>query len=226
MNEFEIIRAMIAVGMMSVATHYDVKTRYVDDRVWVFGLSAFAAVSSVFIFGFGTSVQELISPLNIIGMMSGMGIAFTGWVMKFAGMGYATGDLFGLLTLFVILPSFSGIAIPIIVIMISCLFSVIIMLGTNLRINIKSKNLFSEFDEPAYKKALAYFIMHKKIENEKFAFPAEIMAGGKRKFQFRHEPDSQEFITEVKSGYVCSTTPMMLSVLVGLGFAIIAAITL
>ena len=34
-SEFEIIRATIAVGMISVATNYDVKTRYVDDRVWV-----------------------------------------------------------------------------------------------------------------------------------------------------------------------------------------------
>lgn len=226
MNEFEIIRATIAVGMMLVATYYDVKTRYVDDRVWVLGLGAFAAVSSVFIFVFGMSVQELINPLNIIGMMSGMGIAFTGWIMKFRGMGYATGDLFGLLALFAILPSFYGITIPILVIIISCLFSVIITLSINLRINIKSKNLFSEFDEPAYKKILAYFIIHKKTENEKFTFPAEITVDGKRKFQFRHEPDAQEFTTEIKQGYVCSTTPMMMSILVGLGFAIIAAMTL
>lgn len=226
MNEFEIIRAIIAVGMMSVATYYDVKTRYVDDKVWVLGLGAFAAVSSVFIFVFGMSVQELINPLNIIGMMSGMGIAFTGWSMKFRGMGYATGDLFGLLALFAILPSFYGIVIPILVIIISCLCSVIITLGTNLRINIKTKNLFSEFDEPAYKKILAYFTIHKKTENEKFTFPAEIMVDGKRKFQFRHEPDAQEFTTEIKQCYVCPTTPMMMSILVGLGFAIIAAMIL
>lgn len=226
MNEFEIIRATIAVGMMAVATYYDVKTRYVDDRVWVFGLGTFAATSLVFIFVFGTNIQELISPLNIIGMMSGMGIAFTGWIMKFKGMGYATGDFFGLLTLFAILPSFYGIVIPILVIIISCLFSVSITLGTNLRINIKSKNLFSEFDEPIYKKILAYFIIHKKIENEKFTFPAEIMISGKRKFQFRHEPDAQEFTTEIKEVYVCTTTPMMMSILAGLGFAVIAALAL
>jgi len=80
-SEFEIIRATIAVGMMSVATYYDVKTRYVDDRIWVFGLCSFAAASLAFVFVFGTSVQELIGPLNIIGMMSGIGIAFTGWIM-------------------------------------------------------------------------------------------------------------------------------------------------
>lgn len=226
MNEFEISRAMIAIGIMSVATYYDVKTRYVDDKVWIIGLGFFMIVSLVFIFVFRISVQELISPLNIIGMMSGIGIAFTGWVMKFRGMGHATGDFFGLLTLFTILPSFYGITIPILVIIISCLFSIIITLWTNLRINIKSKNFFSEFDEPLYKKILAYFIIHKKIESEKFTFPAEITISGKRKFQFKHEPDAQEFITETKEIYVFTTTPMMLSVLTGLGFAIIVALAL
>lgn len=226
MSEFEVIRAAIAIGMMSVATYYDVRTRYVDDRVWVISLGIFAAVSLVFIFGFGVGIQELISPLNTIGMMSGFGITFTGWIMKFGGIGYSTGDLFGLLTLFTILPSFYEIPIPIIIITSSCLFSVVITIGINLRINIKSKNLFSEFDEPAYKKMLAYCMMHKKTENEKFTFPAEITVAGKRKFQFRHDPDVQKFTTETKRGYVCSTVPMMLSILVGLCFAIITSITL
>lgn len=224
-NEFEIARATIAVGMMSVAAYYDVKTRCVDDRVWIVGIAAFSAMSLIFIFVFGTSVQELLSPLNIIGMMSGMGIAFTGWIMKFCGIGYATGDFFGLLALFVILPSFYGIVIPILVIIISCLFSIIITLGTNLRANIKSKNFFAEFDEPTYKKILAYFTIHKKIENEKFTFPAEIMVAGKRKFQFRHDPDTQEFATEVELPYVCPTAPMTMSILAGLVLVIIAVLT-
>lgn len=211
---------------MSVAAYHDVKTRCVDDRVWIFGIGAFVAASLIFICGFGASIQELISPLNIIGMMSGIGIAFTGWIMKFRGMGYATGDFFGLLALFAILPSFYGIVIPIPVIIISCLFSVIITLGTNLGINIKSKNLFAEFDEPAYRKMLAYFTIHKKIEKEKFTFPAETMVSGKRKFQFRHDPDAQEFCTEAKQVYVCPTTPMTMSILAGLCLVIIAALTL
>lgn len=226
MSEFEITRTAIAVGMILVATYYDVKTRYVDDMVWVFGLCSFAAVSLTFIFAFGASIQELISPLNIIGMTSGIGIAFTGWIMKFRGMGYATGDFFGLSVLFIILPSFDGIAIPTLVIIASCLFSVIVTLGINLRINIKTKNLFSEFDEPLYRKILAYFIIHKKAGNEKFTFPAEVMVSGKRRFQFRHDPDSQEFATQTEPLYVYTTMPMMMSILVGLCFAIIAAMAL
>lgn len=226
MNEFEIIRATITVVMMSVATHYDVKTRYVDDRIWIFGLSSFAAVSLVFIFVFGTNVQELINPLNMIGMLSGIGIAFTGWIMKFRGMGYATGDLFGLLTLSIILPSFDGIVIPILVIIFAGILSIMITIAINLGINIKSKNIFSEFDEPSYKKILACFIIHKKLENENFVFPAEITIAGKRKFQFRHEPDTQEFASEINGVYVCTAPPMMISVLVGLGFTIITALVL
>jgi len=226
MNEFEIIRAVITVGMMSVATYWDVKTRYVDDRVWVFGLGSFAIVSAVFIFVFETSTQELIGPLNIIGMMSGMGIAFAGWIMKSNGMGYATGDFFGLLALSIILPRFDGIIIPILAIMFASVLSIMIAVTINLRINIKSKNFFSEFDEPAYKKVLAYFIIHRKMENENFTFPAEITVNGKRKFQFRHDPDTQEFSSKTKGVYVYTTTPMMTYILVGLCCAITMALVL
>ncbi|MBI5146062.1 MAG: prepilin peptidase [Thaumarchaeota archaeon] len=226
MNEFEIIRAVITIGMMSAAAYWDVKTRYVDDRVWVFGLGSFAIVSAVFIFVFETSTQELIGPLNIIGMMSGMGIAFAGWIMKFNGMGYATGDFFGLLALSIILPRFDGITIPILAIMFASVLSIAITVTLNLRINIKSKNFFSEFDEPAYKKVLAYFIIHRKMENEKFTFPAEITVNGKRKFQFRHDPDIQEFSSETKGIYVCTTTPMMSHIFAGLSCAIIMALVL
>lgn len=226
MNEFEIIRAAITVGMMSVAAYCDVKTRYVDDRVWVFGLSSFAIISSVFVFLFGTSIQELINPLSIIGMMSGMGIAFTGWIMKFKGVGYATGDFIGMLALSIILPSFDGIVIPILVLIFSCVLGTVITTAVNLRINIKSKNFFSEFDEPSYKKILAYFIIHKKKENENFVFPAEITVDGKRKFQFRHEPDTQKFVSETKVIYVCTTIPMMISMLAGLGLTIVVSLLL
>jgi hypothetical protein len=157
--------------------------------------------------------------------MSGAGIAFTGWIMKFIGMGYATGDFIGILTLSAILPSFDGIIIPILVFLFSCVLGIIIIIAVNLRINIKSKNFFSEFDEPAYKKILAYFIIHKKMENENFTFPAEITVDGKRKFQFRHEPDTQKFVTK-KMIYVCTTIPMMIFMLIGLGLAIMVSLVL
>ena len=226
MNEFEIVRAVITVGMISVATYYDVKTRYVDDRVWVFGLGSFAIMSLGFIFLFGMNIQELINPLSIIGMMSGMGIAFTGWIMKFNGFGYATGDFIGMLALSAILPSFDGIIIPILVLIFSCVLGTVITIAVNLKINIKSKNFFSEFDEPVYKKILAYFIIHKKAENENFTFPAEITVDGKRKFQFRHEPDTQEFVSKTKVIYVCTTIPMMIFMLVGLGVALAVSLLL
>jgi Flp pilus assembly protein protease CpaA len=226
MNEFEIIRAMIAIGMLSVAAYLDVKTRYVDDRVWIFGLSSFAIISAVFIFVFETSIQELIGPLNVIGMMSGIGIAFAGWIMKFNGMGYATGDFFGLLALSIVLPRFDGIVIPILVIMFASVLCIMITIACNLRINIKTKDFFSEFDEPAYKKVLAYFIIHRKMGNENFTFPAEITINGKRKFQFRHDPDTQEFSSETEGTYVCATMPMMTYILAGLCCAITAALAL
>ncbi len=216
MNEFEIIRAIIAIGMMSVATYWDVKTRYVDDRVWIFGIGSFAAVLVVFIFVFEVDIQELIGPLNIIGMMSGIGIAFAGWIMKFGGTGYATGDFFGLLALSIILPSFDGIIVPLLVIMFASTLCIIIISVHNLKINIKSKNFFSEFDEPTYKKVLACFTIHRKTEDENFTFPAEITVNGKRKFQFRHDPDTQKFSSDAKEIYVCTTMPMMASILAGL----------
>lgn len=225
MNEFEIIRSAIAISMVSVAAYFDVKTRYVDDRVWVFGLGSFGFVSLVFFFA-GNDIQELIKPVNLIGMVSGMGIAFTGWVMKFKGAGYATGDFFGLLALSVILPSFNGIVIPILVIIISCILATVSTITANLKHNISSKNRFSEFDEPTYKKIMAFFMIHKKSENENFTFPAEITVDGKRKFLFRHNPDTQEFTFHTKGIYVCTTPPMMISILVSLCFVIFSALVL
>ncbi len=216
MNEFEISRAAIAIGMMAVATYSDVKTRYVDDRVWILGLCSFAITAAVFIFVFEASVQELIGPLNIIGMMSGIGIAFTGWIIRSNGIGYATGDFFGLLALSIILPRFDGITVPILVIICASAFSIICTVIHNLKINIKSRNFFSEFDEPVCKKMLAYLTIHRKMENENFTFPAETVVNGKRKFQFRHNSDTQEFSSEVKESYVCTATPMMLYILAGL----------
>lgn len=216
MNEFEITRAAVTIGMISVATYWDVKTRYVDDRVWIFGLCSFVIASAVFIFVFETGIQELVGPLNIIGMMSGIGIALAGWILKFSGMGYATGDFFGLLAISIILPEFDGVVIPILTIMFASILSIITAVTLNLRINIRSRNFFPEFDEPAYKKVLAWLIIHRKTENEKFTFPAETTINGKRKFQFRHDPDTQEFASDTEGVYVCTTMPMMPYLLAGL----------
>lgn len=211
------------MGAISFATYSDVKTRYVDDRIWIFAVCLFAIASFIFVVVLGTSPQVIIHPLNIIGTTSGIGIAFSGWIMKFKGMGYATGDFFGLMVLSIILPSFNGIIIPVLAILLSCVLSIVITVAANLRINLKSRDFFSVFDEPAYKKILAYFIIHKKTVSENFVFPAERMISGKRKFQFRHEPDTQEFVTDVKEIYVCAAPPMMISILVGLTVVIIAA---
>ncbi|MGQ0772251.1 MAG: hypothetical protein ACT4NT_05740 [Nitrososphaerota archaeon] len=135
------------------------------------------------------------------------------WVLRLCG----GADVLCVIALSVILPAYNDIPVAIIVLAIAATLSAAYVIASNIYKNTKSiivnKTIFPEIDEPVYKKFAAFFIIHQRAKNEKHGFPADSMASGKRKFIFRHNPDTEKF---GNGKYVMSAVPMMPFLMIGL----------
>ena len=98
------------------------------------------------------------------------------WRWKIAGLA----DSFAILAMTVILPvHYEFVMMPIMILVLSFFLVVIFVTIYNVSLNlsdvIRSRKMyiFSEFSEPKYKKAFAFFAVHRKRRYEKFVIPAE-----------------------------------------------------
>ncbi|MEM3172783.1 MAG: hypothetical protein QXE82_04500 [Candidatus Nitrosotenuis sp.] len=205
----EEIRVVVAICMFAVAAFFDVKERRIHDVVWL----AFG--------GTGAVLYAFESPdiIDIVSVAVGVSLALTFWFFRL----YAGADALALISLSVILPTYNGFIIPLSTVVIATAISIIYGLVYNLVVNSKTflnnKKIFEEFDEPAYRKLAAFFLIHKKAKNEKFVFPAERIVSEKRKFRFRYDPDD-EFSKD--EAYVSLAMPLTLFFLIGLAGLVLA----
>lgn len=199
----EEIRVVIAISMLAVAAFFDVRERKIHDIVWL----AFGG-AGVVLYSF-----EFPGIIDIVSVATGISLALAFWFFRL----YAGADALALISLSVILPSYSGFIIPLGTVVIATTISIIYGVIYNIAVNSKTfllndKKIFEEFDEPACRKLAAFFLIHKKAKNEKFVFPAERIVSEKRKFRFRHDPDG-EFSKD--EAYVSLAMPLTLFFLIG-----------
>ena len=159
------IRILLLVLMLGIASIFDVKTRKIPDVVWmIFG-------------GLGTIlyVFDDVTFYEILSMVTTGTIAILLYLYKITG----TGDVFAIISMAVILPVHYGfVMMPIAVLAVSFFLVVIFVILYNVSLNVSDmmqskKKIFSEFNEPKYRKIFAFFTIHRKRRFERFVIPAE-----------------------------------------------------
>ena len=200
----EEIRIIIAICMFAAAAFFDVKERKIHDIIWLVYGGAGAILYAV----------ELPGTIDIVSMAIGVTLASTFWFFRL----YAGADALVLISLSVILPTYHDFIIPLSMVVIATTISIIYGIIYNVSANsrtflLDNKKIFEEFDEPLYRRITAFFLIHKRSKSEKFAFPAEKIVSGRRKFRFRYDPDDEFSKDEV---YVSLAMPLTLFFLIGL----------
>ena len=200
--------------MFAVAAFFDVKERKIHDIVWlIFG-------------GTGAILYAVAFPgiIDIVSMAVGVTLASTFWFFRL----YAGADALALISLSVILPTYHDFIIPLSMVVIATAISIVYGIIYNIATNsrtflLDNKKIFDEFDEPLYRRITAFFLIHKRSKSEKFAFPAERIVSGRKKFRFRYDPDDEFSKDDV---YVSLAMPLTLFFLIGLVGLIITIISL
>jgi preflagellin peptidase FlaK len=196
--------------MLGIASYYDLKSREVNDIIWiVFG------ASGTFLYLFDVPI---LSHITLVGISLGILTPIFCWVLRLCG----SADVLCIIVLSVILPANNDIPVTIVVLVIASVMAAVYVITVNVYKNTKSiilnKTLFSEINESVYKKLAAFFIIHQRTKNEKCEFPADSVVDGKRKFAFRHNPDTEKF---GNGKYVMTTVPLMPFLMISLVFFII-----
>ena len=209
----EEIRIIIAISMFAVAAFFDVKERKIQDIIWLVCGGTGAILYTV----------ELPDAIDIVSMVVGVTLASTFWFFRL----YAGADALALISLSVIFPTYHDFIIPLSMVVIattiSVIYGIVYNVAANSRTLLLDNKIFEEFDEPLYRRVVAFFLIHKRLKSEKFTFPAERIVSERRKFRFRYDPDDEFSKDDV---YVSLAMPLTLFFLIGLVGLIITIISL
>ncbi len=200
------LNAISALAMLSIAAYYDLKERSIHDFLWI----AFGSLGVLM-----QVVQGLPSTFVIVSVFITTGIAILALFLKLFG----TADAIAIIVLAIILPMYDGLILPLAVLvgasLISFFFTCSLNAFMNLRILIKRGTIFSDFTEPRHRKIIAFFLVHRRMRKERFAFPAECKNYGERTFKFFTKAD-EDFTQE--DSYVTTALPLTFFMLVSLVF--------
>ena len=195
--DFDFIRILLAVGMLSSASFLDIRRREVSDLLWVvFGILALVVYVLEFANGITFDLLTTAVPISIA-------VAISFGVYKSGLFGGA--DALALIMVAVILPTFDGRFMnqilpggsefllhsitPLIVLSNAVILS-LSQIGFNVASNAKYawKNPGKLFDglehEPLSKKIVASAIGYKTSSKPSYAFPIEHTVDGRRQFSF------------------------------------------
>lgn len=198
----EVIQIILATSMFSIATIADLQSRSVNDLIWLI----FGSVGVIMTIIITVDNPNLIWN-NLITTGICIIVSIIVWFMRCFGMA----DMFGIIVLSVILPQLYHIPlIPILVLNIAFILCFFYVIVSNIRYNLTDifrVNLFQDIDESFVKKIFAFFLIHRRREDERFTFPSVQIVDGKKKFLFYHNLDTQCFTQ--KDIYVSPAVPMM-----------------
>ncbi|MDE1839041.1 MAG: prepilin peptidase [Thaumarchaeota archaeon] len=196
------LRQIIALTMLSVASYFDIKTRQVDDRIWLI----FAIPGIVLYF-----LAPLSSFATIFFLVIGAIIGMT-WFLTHA---FGQADGLAIIALAVVFPIFNEMPVSILVALVTTLllglFGTLYNIAYNLSDMLHGK-IFHGINEKLHRKILAFLTMHRKRSYEKFVIPSQ--TGDKFSFHFKPNPD-EDFAGNF-TGYVSSAFPLVPFMLVAL----------
>lgn len=222
----ELIRILLAAGMLGSASFFDIRKREVSDLLWVvFGIMAAAVYALEFAYGGTFDIIATGVPIMIAAAIS-FGIYKSG---LFGGA-----DALALVTLAAILPTYSGglgllaggalmlhPIVPLAVLSNAVILS-LSLVGLNLVSNAvyASKNpgrLFEGLEhESTGRKIIAAAIGYRADNTPSFAFPIEQVVGGRRQFSFAiGDAETAEYESR-RNVWVTRGTPFLAFMLAGL----------
>jgi len=189
------LRQIIALSMLSVASYFDIKTRKIDDRIWL-------------IFAIPGIVLYFLVPLppftTIFFLVIGVVIGIT-WFLTQA---FGQADGLAIIALAVVFPIFNEMPVSVLVALATTvllgLFGTLYNIAYNLS-DMLHGNLFHGINEKLHRKILAFLIMHRKRRYEKFVIPSQ--TGDRFSFHFKPNPD-EDFAGDF-TGYVSSAFPLV-----------------
>ncbi|MDE1863025.1 MAG: prepilin peptidase [Thaumarchaeota archaeon] len=194
MSEAELLRPLVALAMLSVASYYDIKTREVSDLVWIlFGGTG----AMLYLFGQGDSFSLLCTG---IGIATGIGL--------FLSRVFGQADSLALIALAVVLPQVGNLPLVVIVSILTPLLASAFSFCYNVACNLADMfhgRLYSGMNEGIHRKAAAFFVLHRRRGYERFVFSAQ----NGNSFVFRFRPQKGLEFARDFDGYVASALPMI-----------------
>jgi len=202
--EFDTIRILSAVMMLSIASFFDIWKREIYDHLWI-GFGALSIVFLLFDPNFSESVMAIlisliIAPFAIFLWRTGM---------------FGGADAFALIVLASLAPMMTltgNLVTPITTLSNGALLFVIPLLINVIRNSIsilRKENIFEGFNESKFKKSLAMIIGYRAKEPN-YGFAIEKTEGGKKKLNITfHNAETAEFCSS-KNTWVTPGIPYML----------------
>ncbi len=180
--------------MLSVASYFDIKKREVNDIVWI-------------IFGVIGIILYLFEPIGFIAILYlGIGIAIgVTWILTRT---FGQADGLALIALAITLPIHDRLPVGVLVSIGVPFLAALYGLCCNMTYNISDllrRRLFFGVCEKPYRKAFAFFVLHRKREYERFVFSAQ----DKDKFVFHFRPRTDIEFSNNFQGYVTPALPLI-----------------
>lgn len=196
------LRQIMALTMLSVASYFDIKTRQVDDRIWLI-----FAIPGIVLYFLAPPPSFTIIFFLVIGAIIG-----TTWFLTKA---FGQADGLAIIALAVVFPIFNEMPVSVLVALTTTVLLGLFGTFYNIAYNLSDMlhgNLFLGINEKLHRKILAFLIMHRKRSYEKFVIPSQ--TGDKFSFHFKPNPD-EDFAGDF-TGYVSSAFPLVPFMLVAL----------
>lgn len=194
-NTVLFLRQIIALAMLSVASYFDIKTREIDDRIWL--IFSIPGIALYFL-------TPLPSFTTILFLVMGAIIGTTWFLTKAFGQA----DGLAIIALAVVFPTFNEMPVSVLVALATTvllgLFGTLYNIAYNLSDTLHGK-IFRGINEKLYRKILAFLSMHRKRSYEKFVISSQ--TGDKFSFHFKPNPD-EDFAGDF-TGYVSSAFPLV-----------------
>ena len=182
----EILRFCILVVILGVASYHDMKSREIQDYLWMVG-GGIGAILYVFDW-------HDIDNFVIFSMALGALVSLAAW--RLFPMGQA--DVLAVLTCSVLCPVSFGMMNPAVIFFGGLVLEHIIAIFYNLRYNICDllyNTLYSGVDSPWYIRVMAFYSVHRRRPHERFTFCAENNLSGTRRISLKTPAVDSEYET-------------------------------
>jgi len=196
------LRQIIALTMLSVASYFDIRTRKIDDRVWL-------------IFAIPGIVLYFLAPLPSFTIIFFLVIGAIIGITWFLTKAFGQADGLAIIALAVVFPIFNEMPVSVLVALTTTVLLGLFGMLYNIAYNLSDMlhgSLFLGINEKLHRKILAFLTMHRKRSYEKFVIPSQ--TGDKFSFHFKPNPD-EDFAGDF-TGHVSSAFPLVPFMLVAL----------
>lgn len=203
------IRIVLAVVMLGIATASDLKSREINDIIWV----VFGAIAAILI-PFSADLNAELLKIGISMIVAPIALI----IWRFGLFGGA--DAFALIVLAGLTPNLTlwgGIITPFTILTNAVILSIAPMIINVIRNTIllaTKQNIFDGFDETTSRKILAMFIGYR-ATNPKFGFSIEQKVGNRKKLNLSlQHAESAEFCSK-KDTWITPGIPYMVFIFAG-----------